>query len=30
VVDVEGRKIDDAPRVADIQRAVLVELTRLA
>jgi len=30
VVDVDGRKIEDAPRVADIQRAVLVELTRLA
>lgn len=30
VVDSEGRKIEDAPRVADIQRAVLVELTRLA
>ena len=30
VVDVEGRKIEDAPQVADIQRAVLLELTRLA
>ena len=30
VVDVDGRKIEDAPRVADIQRVVLVELTRLA